>query len=332
MRTCSLVALGFLVACVGCAAQLNAAQGNAAGQGVQIRPGGEADTLEVVIGGKSFTTYHSSNDNKKPFLWPVLGENGVPLTRAYPMGESEIDKFARIKKDDHPHHKSLWTAYGDCNGADCWGEGGGSGRQESGKVESDVGDGFGWIKAGNTWFDGDGKPVLEETREYRFYAGKPACRIFDVTVSFIPSDGDVLFKDTKEGGIVSLRVRDQIRADQGGTITNAEGKHGERGCWGKPSPWCDYSGEFDDGKVRGIAVFDHPSNLRHPTRWHVRNYGLMGANCFGLSHFTKNEPEKLNGDYTLKAGEILTFKYRVVVHSGTAEQAKLNNLYAEYAG
>lgn len=323
MRTCSFVAFGFLVACVGCAAQLDAAQGDEAGQAVQIRPSGE-DVLEVVIGGKPFTSYHYSNDNKKPFLWPVLGEDGVALTRAWPMGESE-------GKTDHPHHKSLWTAYGDCNGADCWGEGGESGRQVSGEVTSGEGEGFGWIKADNTWVDAEAKSVLNESREYRFYPGKPACRIVDVTVTFTAAEGDVVFKDTKEGGIVSLRIRDQIRADKGGTITNAEGGHGEKECWGKPSPWCDYSGPFEDGKVRGIAVFDHPSNLRHPSRWHVRNYGLMGANCFGLSYFTKSEAEQLNGDYTLKAGETLTFKYRVVAHSGTAEEAKLNDLYAKYA-
>jgi hypothetical protein len=323
MRTGLLVVLGCAVASVGCAAQQKAVEESASGMAVEIRASGDS-ALEVMIGGKPFTTYHNSKDEKKPYLWPVLGEDGVPLTRAWPMGESE-------GKKDHPHHKSLWTAYGDCNDADCWGEGGNSGRQVSGEVTSGQGDGFGWIKADNTWVNSEDKPVLNESREYRFYPGEPACRIVDVTVTFTAADGDVLFEDTKEGGIVAVRVREQIQADQGGTITNAEGLHGERECWGKPSRWCDYSGEFEDGKVRGIAVFDHPSNLRHPSRWHVRNYGLMGANCFGLSYFTKNEDEQLNGDYTLKAGETLTFQYRVVAHSGTAEEAKLNDLYADYA-
>ena len=32
-----------------------------------------------------------------------------------------------------------------------------------------------------------------------------------------------------------------------------------------------------NGKEYGVAVFDHPQNPRHPTRWHVREYGLLAA-------------------------------------------------------
>ncbi|MBN2308083.1 MAG: PmoA family protein [Candidatus Hydrogenedentes bacterium] len=299
--------------------------GNAGdGARVTISKQADADALDVVVDGQLFTTYHFSNDNLKPFLWPVLGEGGVPMTRPWPMGEAE-------DKTDHPHHKSFWTAYGDLNGADCWAEGDNSGRQVSGTPEFGSGDDYGWIKVVNSWQNHDGAPVITEAREYRFYAGPPDARAVDVAVTFTATEGDVLFKDTKEGGIVSLRVRDCIRADRSGTITNALGGAGEKECWGKPSPWCDYSGPFEDGKVRGITVMDHPSNLRHPSRWHVRNYGLMGANCFGLSHFTKGEAEQLNGDYTLKKGESLTFHYRVLVHSGTPEQAKVAERFAEYA-
>jgi len=37
------------------------------------------------------------------------------------------------------------------------------------------------------------------------------------------------------------------------------------------------------GKTVGIAVFDHPSNPRHPTTWHVRDYGLFAANPLGCT-------------------------------------------------
>lgn len=290
---------------------------------VQIRAGAGADTLEVYIDDVHFTTYYHSNDNRKPFLWPVLSEGGVPVTRAWPMGESE-------DKDDHPHHKSLWTAYGDVNKADCWGEGSNAGYQLSGEVTYGSGDAYGWIAAQNTWTDGEKKPVVDESREYRFYAGKPSARLFDVVVTFTARYGDVKFGDTKEGGIVAVRVRDQIRADRGGVITNAEGLSGERATWGVASAWCDYSGEIEGAGQHGITVFDHPDNLRHPSRWHVRNYGLMGANCFGLSYFTKGKGD-LNGDYELKDGETLTFRYRVYVHSGDVEKAKVADRYADYA-
>ena len=47
--------------------------------------------------------------------------------------------------------------------------------------------------------------------------------------------------------------------------------------WGKRADWCDYFSEHD-GKVYGVAIFDHPQNLRHPTWWLARDYGLFGAN------------------------------------------------------
>ncbi len=305
--------------------------------GVQMKKVADKDAIEVIINGTPFTTYHYSNDNKKPFLWPVYCEGGATITRNWPMGDKEIAPNGE-ESADHVHHKSIWTSYGDINGVDCWGEGEGSGFQHSGEVTAESGDTCGTIQAKNIWQDKDHKPVLSEDREYRFYVSPESARYFDVAITFKATEGDVKFGDTKEGGILAFRTRPEIEArgrGEGGNIVNAEGLKGERRAWGKASPWCDYYGEIEGVGVRGIAVFDHPSNLRHPTRWHVRGYGLNGANCFGLSYFTKAEQRKkkerpLNGDYVLEAGKSLTFKYRVVIHSGDAEEAKIADLYADY--
>lgn len=286
---------------------------------------GDGDELQVLVNGEHSTTYHYSNDNRKPFLWPVYAEGGVTVTRNYPMGEDDPEH------NDHIHHKSMWTSYGDLNGADCWGEGDNSGYQHSGEVTWGSGDAYGWILAKNTWQDKDHKPVLTEVREYRFYATPASARTFDLRVTFTASNGDVTFRDTKEGGIMAVRMRPEIEATRNGVITNALGGKGEKECWGKPSPWCDYAGEIEGAGVRGVAVLDHPRNLRHPSRWHVRNYGLMAANCFGLSYFTKNEEKKLNGDYTLPDGMSVDFDYRVIVHSGDVEEARIAQRYADYA-
>ena len=291
---------------------------------VEIKKKADASELEVYVDGGHFTTYHYSNDNRKPFLWPVYAEGNVTVTRDWPM-----DPDAK-ESTDHEHHKSMWTSYGECNDADCWGEGENSGYQQSGEVTFGSGDEYGWIKASNTWLNKDRNPVIDEAREYRFYPGAASLRVFDLTVTFTASHGKVVFKDTKEGGIMSVRMRPEIQANKNGVITNALGKQGERQCWGKPSPWCDYAGPIGNLGVRGVAILDHPSNLRHPTRWHVRDYGLMSANCFGLSHFTKKEDEQLNGDYTFEEGDTLTFRYRVIVHSGSAEEAKVAELYEAY--
>ena len=122
---------------------------------------------------------------------------------------------------------------------------------------------------------------------------------------------------------------------KGGKIVMAGGLNGEANSWGQPAAWCDYYGEIPNAGVRGIALFDNPANLRYPTRWHVRAYGLNGANCFGLSYFTEKAQKAkgeapLNGDYVLKADDTVTFNYRAMIHSGDTEAANVAGHAADY--
>ncbi|MCK5862512.1 MAG: PmoA family protein [Candidatus Hydrogenedentes bacterium] len=297
---------------------------------VLISKQSDEDILDVLIDGVHFTSYHYGSQWRKPFLWPLNSEGGIGVTRDYPMDRKSTPKFAR----DHPHHKSFWSAYGKVNGTDFWGEGSSAGNQISGEVTFGSGDGYGWIRAANVWKDKDGNPKINENREYRFYATPENARIFDASVTFSAEYGEVLFSDTKEGGIVSVRMHPDLCYTHA-IITNALGDVGEANTWGKPSPWCDYSGELPEAGTRGITIFDHPGNLRHPSSWHVRKYGLMGANAFGYSHFSGKEYNKglmpENGDYTIAANDTLTFTYRMYVHTGNVEEADTAGRYADYA-
>ena len=256
------------------------------------------------------------------------------------MGEMEGDG-----RKDHPHHKSWWAAYGEISLVnqgndetaiwDCWAEGEKSGFQHSGEVTYGSGDAYGWIKARNTWQDKDHNPLLTEEREYRFYATPEEGRLVDCILTFTADYGAVMFHDTKEGGMVAIRMRPEL-SDEDSVITNALGDVGEENTWGKPAAWCDYSGQMEGIGWRGLAVFDHPSNLRHPTSWHVRGYGLMGANPFGYSYFKEKAynqgllPSE-NGDYLINNKESLQFRHRVYVHSGNVEQAAVADRYADFA-
>lgn len=298
---------------------------------VLVRKVDDAKILEVLIDDVHFTSYHYSEEYKKPFLWPVKAEGGVHITRDFPMETESTPRFAR----DHPHHKSLWTAYGEVNSVDLWAEGGNSGVQKSGEPTWGSGDAYGWISVTNTWQDKDGNPLITEAREYRFYATPEKARMLDARITFTADYGEVIFSDTKEGGIMAVRMTPTI-SGEGAVITNAHGDEGEGQCWGKPSPWCDYSGEIANMGWRGLTIFDHPTNLRHPTSWHVRSYGLMGANCFGWSYFAEKDYNKglfpaERGDYTFAPGESLTFNYRVYVHSGDVKAAAVADRYADYA-
>ena len=307
---------------------------------VRVTQQGDKPIIDVLIDDVHFTSYHYSNDWKKPFLWPVNSEGQVGVTRNFPMGEQESEKGK-----DHPHHKSFYAAYGEISligqpmpndkPADCWAEGKNSGFQHSGEVTYGSGDAYGWVKATNTWQDMNHRPLLTEEREYRFYATPEKGRLVDTFLTLRADYGDVLLSDTKEGGMVAIRMRPELSYENA-VITNALGDVGESKTWGKPSPWCDYSGKMEGVGWRGLTVFDHPSNFRFPTSWHVRGYGLMGANPFGYSYFGEKDHNKgllpvENGDHVIKNKKTLSFKHRVYVHSGDVKKAAVADRYADFA-
>jgi hypothetical protein len=125
-----------------------------------------------------------------------------------------------------------------------------------------------------------------------------------------------------------MRPEFKARGGVNGKLINAQGQTAG-GAWGKKSEWVDCSGEVDGTRL-GFAIFDHPKNLRHPTTWHARTYGLLTANPFGLSYFFGKKSGK-NGDYTLEANESVTFRYRIYFHPGDEKQAKVADRFADYA-
>ncbi len=108
---------------------------------------------------------------------------------------------------------------------------------------------------------------------------------------------------------------------------NSEGNR-DKSAWGKRAAWCDYFGPVE-GETVGVAIFDHPTNPKHPTWWHVRTYGLFAANPFGVHNF-EGKPEG-TGDIIIPDGESLTFRYRLYFHRGDDKQAKVAEHYHEYA-
>jgi len=109
---------------------------------------------------------------------------------------------------------------------------------------------------------------------------------------------------------------------------NSEGLRDDK-VWGQHADWVTMAGPIA-GKSYAITFMDHPSNLRHATRWHARDYGLFAANPFCEYDMDKTKP-KGSGDYTLKAGQSMTFKYRIVMTEGDETAAKQKERYAEFA-
>ena len=161
----------------------------------------------------------------------------------------------------------------------------------------------------------------------RIYNVAPS-RLLDIDLTLTAAEEDVLFGDTKEGGLISLRVASSMDVPRGGRLENSNGGVGEDNVWGKRAAWCDYSGPVN-GKTVGVAIFDHPESFRHPTYWHARDYGLMTTNPFAVSTF---EGEGPSGEYLLPAGESLRFRYRIYIHKGDATEGKVAEQNSSYAG
>lgn len=289
-------------------------------QGVEITEA--AGKLKVEINGELFTEYNFE-DVPRPYFYPVIGPSGENITRHWPMKEGENEEH------DHPHHRSLWFAHGNVNGQDFWSEEKGFGRIGHDKFLMIIsGPEVGVIKSRNNWAAANGKVVCTDSRIHRFY-NRPGCKMMDFEITIEASEGEVRLGDTKEG-TMAIRVAETMRLKGKageGHIVNSEGlRDGET--WGKRAAWCDYYGPVN-GQIVGVAIFDHPANLRHPTWWHVRDYGLFAANPFGI-HFFEGKAEGI-GDITIAAGESLTLRYRFYFHKGNEKEADVAKHYREYA-
>ncbi len=283
-----------------------------------------ADRVVVTIDGAPFTEYRFVKEGlRRPVLFPIHGPHGITLSRSWPVGPRLPGD-----PDDHPHHESFWFAHGDVNGHDFWtcrrGE-----RIVHDALEQ-VGDGR--IVATSRWLAPDGSTVCVDRRALTFSADGPD-RIVDHEIAITASHGPLVFGDTKEG-TMALRVRPELNTKPSKGGPRATGHYvntaGERdnAVWGKPAAWVDLSGEVD-GKPVGIACFDHPDNLRHPTCWHARDYGLFAANPFGLHDFTK--APKAAGRFEIQEGKTLRLRHRWVFHEADAKAARIAERYEAWA-
>jgi hypothetical protein len=284
------------------------------------------DRIAIRIGQEEFTNYWYRGVPARPYFWPVLAPGGVPVTRAYPMRDVEGEV------QDHPHHRSLYVAFGEVNQVDNWSEAPGHGFTVHRSLDELVsGPVFGRFATTSDWTGSDGQTLLTQKAIVTVWKGDRERRLLDVDLRLTAVERDVLFGDTKEGGLLTVRVASDFAVDRnkGGRIENSFGGIDEDETWGRAAHWCDYSGLVGERRY-GVAVMDHPDSFRYPTFWHVRDYGLMAANPFGLRAYTAGNEEVKDGRHLLKAGESLRFVYRVLVHHGDASGAGVRHHYLSF--
>ncbi|MDB6120579.1 MAG: hypothetical protein JWO08_4360 [Verrucomicrobiaceae bacterium] len=290
-------------------------------QTVTIAPSDKG--LRIDIDGKLFTEYMTKG-TPRPCFYPVMGANDAEVTRPYPLKEGS--------KDDHPHHSSLWIAHGGVNGTDFWANGADKGRIETTELTDVKASGAtASFTAKSKWVKANGDVALTDERHFAVTALADGARQFDLKVTFIASNGEVTFEDTKEGSM-AIRVAPTMALKGGsGHILTSEGVEDVK-AWGTKANWVAYYGPDPKGDKVTIAMMDGPGNLRHPTWWHVRDYGLFAANPFGQHDFEKDKENKTKGNYVLANGTSFTQHYRVLIQKGEPDVKALNAAYEAFTG
>ena len=273
--------------------------------------------VSLQILGEEKARWHFGSEYPRPFLFPITGPSGAVLTR---MGHPGAP--------NHDHHRSVWFAHQKVNGHNFWSDTGNTQiRQKDwmayrdGKKES--------IMANLTgWFAPDGSEQMEQ----------------ELITALIPLSGDeyaIEFQTTMRPagqankvelgktnfGFLAVRVAKSISEFfGGGTLTNSEGQTHEQNTFGKRARWMDYSGPVTVGKGNsrkvvdeGITFFDHPTNPRYPTFWHVRQDGWMGAS------FCRSE------GYTITRDEPLVLRYLLHSHSGHYDSKQAATVAKQFA-
>ncbi|MEY4200619.1 MAG: hypothetical protein RLZZ265_2359 [Verrucomicrobiota bacterium] len=250
----------------------------------------------------------------RPFVFPLLGPSGRSVTR---MGHPH-DPVS------HSHHNSIWVSHNDVNGWSFWADRGTNQGRIIGQRLEKLEDGEDAATAiiYNHWLDKQGRVVLEERRRVSWETLPGGESLLVLDLRFEAKGTPVTFGKTPFG-LVGVRLAKTIGIhDGGGTIRNSEGnldEQGDNGCFWKRARWCDYSGPILPGKNEGATLLDHPANPNHPTFFHVRSDGWMGA------AFTHDAPR------VVAPGQPLQLRYAIYAHAGVPTVAALQQRWASFA-
>ncbi len=321
------------------------------GQNVKLVQNDSQRKVDVMVGGKLFTSYQYPENQEKPFLFPIYAPNGSVVTRGYPI---EPRKGERV---DHPHHIGLWFNHGNVNGLDFWNNSsaipasrkdtyGHIAVQKILKAESGK---TGTLEVASNWDDNKGNTVMTENTKYIF-SGDKTSRTVDHISTLTAANGPVTITDNKEG-LIAIRVdrafemtsnESLIFTDEKGNPTtvkatdntgvtgmyiSSNGKKGDA-VWGTRNEWIILTGTKDNTTI-SMAIFDNPKNPGYPAYAHARGYGLFAMNDLGQNSYDSKQEKKI---YNLAKGESITLYHRFYIQSGselTPENA--NKIFQDFS-
>jgi type 1 glutamine amidotransferase len=246
---------------------------------------------------------HKTDETGKPCFDPLALPDGSALTWHRPP--------------DHPWHRAAWFCWKYINGLNYWEENRKTGRSPGRTVVKSVRiappKGRDARIELSLAYHPPGKPdVLTEKRIVTVTApAKDGSYRVDWQGTFTAGKTDAVLRGGEHGGGYAGFSARLAKATRNWKVLNSEGLR-DLATHGKKARWVAWSGELAPGKPAGIAIFDHPGNLRHPSPWYVAARANIPFNYFSPA-LLFSEP------YTLKAGESMTLRYRLLVHPGRTD-------------
>ena len=263
-------------------------------------------SIALTNNSKTVWQFNYGKETSKPFFHPVSLIDGTVLTVDRPK--------------DHPWHHALWFSWKYINGVNFWEENRKTGKSNgitdwSNVKASTNKDNSAKITMDLTYSHQGKKPILSEKRIMDISA--PDCKgvyYIDWTSIFTAcSDTIVELNRTPNigepggkawGGYAGLSVRLNGEGKDWKVLTEKGPITFEKGTYRGKAESMEFSGIFEN-KPAGIAILDHPHNLNAPTPWYSiagnpMKYYSPAVICF--------KP------HTLKPGDLLILKYRVIVH------------------
>ena len=259
--------------------------------------------LRVLDGGRPVMALNLGGADKdlflmRPCVHPLYTPAGYPVTE--------------IGAHNFPHHKGVWIGHAQVNGINFFHDLVDAGWIVPIRNSSDADTVSARIDLELEWRDRRGTVIATEVRRHEMRRMGPA-HLLDMVSTLHASHG------TLELGVdnhswAGCRLIDALDQDDGGSMSDSEGREGADSINGQPVRWVDVRGAIGDHAC-GAALMAHPASGPVPT--FARLYGTS------LLNPTMYEP------LTIADGASWTFGTRVAAYDGSPTTADLQRWWSE---
>ncbi|HJP29878.1 MAG: PmoA family protein [Candidatus Latescibacteria bacterium] len=256
-------------------------------------------------------------DSPKPCFAPIYTASGRLVTEYRPA--------------DHTWHTGLYYGWVHANEANLWGgpwylpekdkyehvEGTHGVQRHDGFDDMGTTDAGVRVREGLTWLDAADEPMATERRAWDFEPCVGGYR-WRIETAIQPVGGPLTLGASRKSHYsgLELRLGPPFASNEAAAgHCCSEGRQGHEQIMHQPARWVSAAGA--QGGI--VALFDHPTNPRHPVPWFTRA-NLLGAGLL------------INDDLTIGADDTLRLRYRLLVLDDPAGADRLQDEFADFAG